>query len=172
MTPTTPRIVWPQAPPPAASPRSTLTTNGQRFNNHAIHSIKVQAQLKLHDPRALPGGFCCLPLRLHLAGRALEVLIPLAPQNQQLEQALALLARECEAFAADPHWSAQLLAPPWLRGVKQVSPMAIELSIVLTTRVDEQWAAQRELLRRIVVAMQQEGLVLASSNPGGRSDGA
>jgi len=101
----------------------------------------------------------------------IEVLIPLEPQHAQIERALALLARECEMFAADPHWSDQLLAPPWLRGVKQVTPTAIDLSIVLTTKAGGQWAAQRELLRRILVAMQEEGLVLASSGAGGRFDG-
>ena len=101
----------------------------------------------------------------------IEVLIPLEPQHAQIERALALLARECEMFAADPHWSDQLLAPPWLRGVKQVTPTAIDLSIVLTTKAGGQWAAQRELLRRILVAMQEEGLALASSGAGGRFDG-
>lgn len=90
-----------------------------------------------------------------------EVLIPLAPQAQQLEQALALVAAECELFAADPTWSSQLLAPPWQRGVKTVSPQAIELSVVLTTRTGQQWAAERALLQRLVVRLQEAGIRLA-----------
>ena len=90
-----------------------------------------------------------------------EVLIPLAPQPRQLEQALAVLESECAAFAADPAWGPQLLAPPWQRGVKQVTPQAIELSVVLTTHTGQQWAAQRALLARLVLRLQQAGIRLA-----------
>ena len=90
-------------------------------------------------------------------------LIPLAAQPVQLERALAVVAAECEAFAADPRWSPQLLAPPWLRGVKRVSPGVIELSVMLTTRTGRQWEAQRTLLQRLVVALQRAEVVLACS---------
>ncbi|MFM7313016.1 MAG: mechanosensitive ion channel family protein [Cyanobium sp.] len=92
----------------------------------------------------------------------IEVLIPLAEQPAQLEHALAVVASECGLFAADPRWSAQLLAPPWLRGVKRVAPGVIELSVMLTTRTGRQWEAQRELLERLVRALQGQGVVLAS----------
>ena len=94
-----------------------------------------------------------------------ELLLPLAGQGLALERALALVARECEAFATDPHWSTVLLAPPWLRGVKRVTPAAVELSVVLTTRTGEQWAAQRALLQRLVVALQHNGIPLACEAP-------
>lgn len=93
----------------------------------------------------------------------IEVLIPLAEQPPQLERAMAVVAAECEAFAADPRWSPQLLAPPWLRGVKRVSPGVIELSVMLTTRTGRQWEAQRTLLQRLVVALQRAEVVLACS---------
>lgn len=90
-----------------------------------------------------------------------EVLIPLAPQQHQLEQALALVEAECQAFAADPAWSEQLLASPWVRGVKQVTPVGIELSVVLITRAGRQWAAERALLQRLVVRLQEAQIPLA-----------
>ena len=107
-----------------------------------------------------------------------EVLIPLAPQPHQLERALGVLERECAAFAADPAWSPHLLAPPWVRGAKQVTPQAIELSVVLTTRTGQQWAAQRALLARLVLRLQESGIRLAGPNdakndaPGGGGAGA
>jgi small-conductance mechanosensitive channel len=55
-----------------------------------------------------------------------------------------------------------LLAAPWVRGVKQVSPQAIDLSVVLTTHAGRQWEVQRALLQRLVVALQAEGIALAS----------
>jgi len=94
-----------------------------------------------------------------------ELLIPLAGRDQDLERALAVVAAECEAFAADPHWSPQLLAPPWPRGVKRVTAEAIELSVVLTTHTGQQWAAQRALLQRLLVALQRNGIPLACDAP-------
>ena len=93
-----------------------------------------------------------------------EVLIPLSPQHHQLEQALAVLTEQCDSFGEDPLWRGQLLAPPWVRGVKQVTPQAIELSVVLTTRAGQQWQLQRALLRRLVVALQEQGIALANGN--------
>ncbi|MEB3332557.1 MAG: mechanosensitive ion channel domain-containing protein [Synechococcaceae cyanobacterium] len=91
----------------------------------------------------------------------IELLIPLAEQPPQLEAALAVVERECRAFAEDPHWQHHLLMPPLVRGVKRVVPGAIELSVVLTTRTGSQWEAQRCLLRRLVVALQQADIRLA-----------
>lgn len=91
----------------------------------------------------------------------IEVVIPLATQHTRLEQALALLEAECAAFAVDPAWSAQLLAAPQVRGVSRVTPQAVELSVLLTTRTGQQWAARRALLRRLVGALQGAGLALA-----------
>lgn len=91
-----------------------------------------------------------------------ELLIPLAPHPPQLERALSVLESECQLFAADPHWSLQLQAPPRVRGVKRVHPGVIELSVLLTTRTGHQWDLQRALLRRLVVALQEAEITLAS----------
>ena len=95
----------------------------------------------------------------------IELLIPLGGKQPDLDHALAVVAAGCEAFAADPQWSDQLLAPPWFRGVKRVSSEAIELSVVLTTHTGQQWAAQRALLQRLLVALQRNGIPLACDAP-------
>jgi small conductance mechanosensitive channel len=122
-------------------------------------------ELRTADQRVvLFANSCAQQLINHTKIRSgAEVLIPLAPQQHQVEEALALVEAECQAFAADPSWSEQLLAPPWLRGVKRVSPQGIELSVVLTTRTGQQWAAERALLRRLVVRLQQANIQLASA---------
>lgn len=97
----------------------------------------------------------------------IELLIPLAERPHQLERAVAVLESSCEAFAKDPHWSSQLLAAPLVRGVKRLTPGVIELSVLLTTRTGRQWEAQRALLRRLVVDLQQADVVLAGSASGG-----
>jgi small conductance mechanosensitive channel len=92
-----------------------------------------------------------------------DVVIPLSTHNTRLEEALALIEAECTAFAADPATGAALLQPPWLRGVSHVSPQAVEISVLLATRTGEQWAAERALLRRLVLRLQEAGIPLAST---------
>jgi hypothetical protein len=43
----------------------------------------------------------------------------------------------------------------------------VELSVVLTTRTGEQWAAERALLRRLVVGLQEAGIPLACQSAAG-----
>ena len=50
-----------------------------------------------------------------------------------------------------------------MRGVSHISPQAVEISVMLITRTGEQWAAERALLRRLVVRLQEAGIPLASS---------
>ncbi|MEY3930842.1 MAG: hypothetical protein RLZZ516_2552 [Cyanobacteriota bacterium] len=90
-----------------------------------------------------------------------ELLIPLPPANPQLEKALVLVCEETNGFAADPVWQSVLLAPPAVRGVKRVTPVAVELSVLLTTHAGDQWAAERALLARIVQRFEREGVALA-----------
>ena len=90
-----------------------------------------------------------------------DVVIPLSTQDTRLDEALALIEAECTAFAADPASGAALLQAPDVRGVSHVSPQAVEVSVLLTTRTGEQWAAERALLRRLVVRLQGAGIPLA-----------
>jgi hypothetical protein len=71
-----------------------------------------------------------------------------------------VLTERCGSLGKDPLWKGKLLAPPWVRGVKQVTPQAIELSVVLTTRAGQQREVQGALLRRLVVAFQEQGIDL------------
>ena len=72
-----------------------------------------------------------------------------------------MVREEAAAFAADPQWQDVLLEAPNVRGVKRVTPVAVELSILLTTHAGDQWAAERALLARIVERFEHEGLSLA-----------
>ena len=91
-----------------------------------------------------------------------ELSLPLDPACPQLLRTLPVLREECDAFAADPAWADQLLGPPIVRGVKRVTPLMVELSILVLTRAGQQWAVERELLGRLVSRMEREGLRLAA----------
>jgi hypothetical protein len=76
---------------------------------------------------------------------------------------LSVLAEECVLFAAKPEWKDLLLEPPLIRGVKRITPLAVELSVLLITRTGAQWAAERALLTQIVARMEREALPLAQA---------
>lgn len=74
---------------------------------------------------------------------------------------MELMNEEVQAFAADPQWHGVLLAQSDVRDVKRVTPMAVELSVVLITQAEDQWAVGRALLGRIVQRLEREGVRLA-----------
>jgi small conductance mechanosensitive channel len=90
-----------------------------------------------------------------------EVKLLISHRCGAIGQVLAVLAEELAAFHADPAWGPRLLAPPLLRGVSATGPLGITVSMLLTTVAGEQWACSRELQRRLVTRLQQEGIPLA-----------
>ena len=93
-----------------------------------------------------------------------ELSLPLDPARPQLDRVLPAVRQECDAFASDPDWAPQLLSSPQLRGVKRVTPLMVELSILVLTRTGRQWAVERALLERLVSRMERDGLPLASAH--------
>jgi small conductance mechanosensitive channel len=94
-----------------------------------------------------------------------EVRLQLSPEIDDINRALAVFAKVLEGFSADPDWSGRLLKQPWLRGVNAITPLGIEISVVLTTRSGEQWLCSRELQRRLLQALAEAGVPLARSWP-------
>ncbi len=92
-----------------------------------------------------------------------ELILPLDPACPRLDEVVALVRQECQDFAADPVWKDQLLKDPIVRGVRRVTPLAVELSILVLTPAGRQWAVERELLGRLVRRLEREGVALASS---------
>jgi small conductance mechanosensitive channel len=92
-----------------------------------------------------------------------ELTLPLDPSCPRLDEVVALVQQECEGFAADPLWKDLLLKDPIVRGVRRVTPFAVELSILVLTPAGRQWAVERELLGRLVRRLEREGVALASS---------
>lgn len=111
----------------------------------------------------IPNSRCELVVNHTRIRSGVELCLPLPPGSPHLEAALRVLQEECERFAANPQWSTRLLEPPELRGVTRVTPLAVELSILLITRAGEQWAAERALLPQIVARMEREQLPLAQA---------
>lgn len=111
----------------------------------------------------IPNSGCDRVVNLTRIRSGVDVTIPLPAANPQLETALRVVHEEVAVFASDPHWAKLLLQPPEVRGVRRITPLAVEVSVLLITHAGDQWAAERELLGRIVLRFEQEGLSLAHS---------
>ena len=131
-----------------------------------VEDVGVLAtKLRTLDQRVvvMPNSRCDRLINHTKLRSGVELSLPLDPARPQLQRALPVLRQECEAFACDPDWGPQLLSPPQLRGVKRVTPLMVELSILVLTRTGRQWAVERALLERLVSRMEREGLPLAAA---------
>jgi small conductance mechanosensitive channel len=125
----------------------------------------VATVLRCLDERVvvIPNSRCDRLVNHTLLRSGAEVILPLSPANPCLELALRLVREECAAFAAEPPWRQLLLAEPEVRGVRRVTPLAVELSVLLRTRAGQQWAAKRELLGRLVRHCERARVPLAQA---------
>jgi small conductance mechanosensitive channel len=92
----------------------------------------------------------------------IDVRLPLSPGITSLEPALEVIRQVNKSFAEDPEWSARLLETPLLRGVDDITPQALVVSVLLTTQAGEQWAAKRALMQRLVIGLEEAGIPLAN----------
>ncbi|MFO0015152.1 MAG: mechanosensitive ion channel family protein [Synechococcaceae cyanobacterium] len=125
----------------------------------------VATVLRGLDDRVLviPNSRCDRLVNHTLLRSGAELILPLSPANPCLKLAMRLVREECAAFAAEPQWRQLLLAEPEIRGVKRVTPLAVELSVLLRTRAGQQWRAKRELLGRLVRRCERARVPLAQS---------
>jgi small conductance mechanosensitive channel len=92
-----------------------------------------------------------------------QLQLTLAHRGTDPRRALAVIAEAAAAFAADPAWSDKLLEPPRLLGLRQVTPLGLEVAVLLVTRAGKQGAVQRELLLRLVEALRAAAIPLADA---------
>jgi small conductance mechanosensitive channel len=92
-----------------------------------------------------------------------QLQLTLAHRAADPRRALAVIAEATAAFAADPAWSDKLLEPPRLLGLRQVTPLGLEVAVLLVTQAGKQGAVQRELLLRLVEALRVAAIPLADA---------
>ena len=91
-----------------------------------------------------------------------DLQLPLSPGLTQLEPALEVIQQVCDRFAEDPRWAPGLLERPLLRGVDDITPQQIVVSVLLTTAAGEQWGIKRALLQQLLTALQHAGIPMAN----------
>jgi len=91
-------------------------------------------------------------------GWARAVLDVSVAYGEDLPRVQALLQRIGDHLAEEEEWSPLVLEPPEVWGVEKMTQDAIVLRLVVKTAPLQQWAVQRELLRRIKAAFDAEGI--------------
>ncbi|WP_094555530.1 mechanosensitive ion channel family protein [Synechococcus sp. 1G10] len=94
-----------------------------------------------------------------------DVRLVLAQPLSDVDRALAVIEAAAADFAADPDWAGKLLKAPWCRGVVEITPLGVDVSVLLTTSAGDQWLCGRELRRRLLRALAEAQLPLARSWP-------
>jgi len=125
----------------------------------------LSTQLRSRDQRVMviPNDQCKRVVNTTKLRSGQELRLTLAHGGADPRRALAVISEASEAFAADPAWSADLLEPPHLLGLRQVSPQGLEVALVVVTRAGRQDPLERELLLRLVEALQDAGIPLAGA---------
>jgi small conductance mechanosensitive channel len=125
----------------------------------------LSTQLRSRDQRVMviPNNQCKRVVNTTKLRSGQELRLTLAHGGADPRQALAVISQASEAFAADPAWSADLLEPPRLLGLRQVSPQGLEVALVVVTRAGRQGPLERELLLRLVEALHEAGIPLAGA---------
>ena len=123
----------------------------------------LSTQLRSADQRVviMPNSQCKQVVNATKLRSGQEVRLTLAHGGADPRRALAVISQASEAFAADPAWSADLLEAPRLLGLRQVSPQGLEVALVVVTRAGRQGPLERELLLRLVEALQAAEIPLA-----------
>jgi small-conductance mechanosensitive channel len=140
-----------------------ITIDG--LSGEVIDVDLLSTQLRSRDQRVMviPNNQCKRVVNTTKLRSGQELHLTLAHGGADPRRALAVISQASEAFAADPAWSADLLEPPHLLGLRQVSPEGLEVALVVVTRAGRQGPLERELLLRLVEALQEAGIPLAGA---------
>jgi small-conductance mechanosensitive channel len=140
-----------------------ITIDG--LSGEVIDVDLLSTQLRSRDQRVMviPNNQCKRVVNTTKLRSGQELRLTLAHGGADPRRALAVISEASKAFAADPAWSADLLEPPHLLGLRQVSPQGLEVALVVVTRAGRQGPLERELLLRLVEALQDAGIPLAGA---------
>jgi small conductance mechanosensitive channel len=145
-----------------------ITIDG--LSGEVIDVDLLSTQLRSADQRVvvIPNNECKRVVNTTKLRSGQELRLTLAHAGADPRRSLAVLGQAAAAFAADPTWSADLLEPPHLLGLRQVGPQGLEVALVVVTQAGRQGPVERELLLRLVEALQQAGIPLAAAAEPGK----
>lgn len=78
--------------------------------------------------------------------------------TSDVDQAMEVIGRTAEAFAADPDHADLVLEDPEILGVQDLGADAVVIRMWMKTQPGEQWTLSRELRRRLKLALDDAGI--------------
>lgn len=76
------------------------------------------------------------------------------------DRVIEVLKDECKRFHQDETFGSQLLEEPEVTGIEELGDSAVVYRILAKTVPMTQWGAMRELRRRLLIRLQQEGITI------------
>jgi moderate conductance mechanosensitive channel len=86
------------------------------------------------------------------------VMIDITVHFTQVDQASAVMREASQQMAADPEWADNLIEPPQVLGVEQITVDGAMLRTTVKTSAEAQWRVGRELRRRLSEALATAGI--------------
>jgi small conductance mechanosensitive channel len=142
---------------------------GDRVQIAGVTGVVETIKLRTTILREIDGNVHHVPNGLVLVATNLtrdygQVIIDMAISNDtDLARATALLEDEARRFAEDPDWGPVVLAAPEMLGVEELGSSSVKLRLALKVEPNSKWDARRELLRRIKVRFDDEGVAPPAS---------
>lgn len=78
--------------------------------------------------------------------------------DQDIDHALAVIADELAAFAADPDWEGSFMGEPQVLGVDNLGDHGVVVRSLMRVDPAARWTSRRELLRRVKIRLDREGI--------------
>ena len=98
--------------------------------------------------------------------------------NTDIDQAIKVVDGVGRQMAGEPEWKRRILEAPRVERVEALGEYGVTLKILGSVRAQEQWAAGGEFRKRLLAALQANGIeiprpqrVVLSRDPGGTGDG-
>lgn len=79
-------------------------------------------------------------------------------RETDINYALQVMQQEAQGMAQDPEWQADILDPTSSIGVHQISATGTQISIGIKTKRAKQWEVEREFLKRLKLAFDEQGI--------------
>jgi small conductance mechanosensitive channel len=142
---------------------------GDRVQIAGVTGVVETIKLRTTILREIDGNVHHVPNGLVLVATNLtrdygQVIIDMAISNEtDLARAAALLEDEARLFAEDPDWGPVVLAAPEMLGVEELGSSSVKLRLALKVEPNSKWDVRRELLRRIKVRFDDEGVAPPAS---------
>jgi moderate conductance mechanosensitive channel len=77
------------------------------------------------------------------------------PNNLEVNQAIAIIKDIAQAMYQEHEWQEQILEPPEILGVDAITATGMMIRVWIKTKPAQQWRVDRELRRRVRIALDQ-----------------